>query len=281
MANKILVLAFLAIIAIVAIAVANMSYATVDSGEIGVLRTFGETSMEPQQEGFHWILPIAQTITPMSIQIQKYESATPSASKDLQSVRTEITVNYHPDPSMVPVVFQQLGVNYEDRIINPAIEETVKQVTANFNAEELITQRPLVKAEIENAIKTRLAINNIIVDHVSITDFRFSDKFDKVIEEKVEAEQKAFKAENDLLRIEIEAKQAIAKAYGIAESKKAIGDAEAYALTVVGEALRSNSDLLTKEYINNWNGVLPYFYSSGGEGNTPQLLLSVESTRSP
>lgn len=260
--------------------VGTSSFQIVDTGNVGVLRTWGEASMVPQSEGLHWVIPIAQTITPMSIQIQKYESNTDSASKDLQTVMTQVTVNYHPDKASVPKIFQQIGIFYEDRIINPAIEETVKQVTAQFNAEELITKRPLVKQQIEEAITARLLINDIIVDHVSITEFTFSKLFTSAIELKVEAEQKAQKAENDLIRIEVEARQRITEANGLAEAKKLIGDAEAYALNAVGQALAKNPDLLTMENIKQWDGVLPYFLS-GGEGESPTILLSVTPPERP
>jgi regulator of protease activity HflC (stomatin/prohibitin superfamily) len=275
MAYTIVKLAVVAVILVITVGIASASFQQVDAGHIGTKLTWGNVDKTPIQEGGYFVIPMYQEIVQMSIQIQKYVSDTESASKDLQSVRTQVTVNYHPLPDKVPEVYQQLGQSYEDRIINPAIEETVKQVTANFNAEELITQRPLVKAQIEEAIQNRLFINNIMVDHVSITEFTFSEKFNQVIELKVEAEQKAFKAVNDLKRIEVEAKQRIAEAYGIAESKKAIGDAEAYALSVVGKALDENPDLIVLENIKRWNGILPEFLLQGGESGSPAILLSV------
>lgn len=271
----------LLVITILVIGLGTMSFHQVNAGHIGAAVTWGNVDLSPLQEGGYFVIPLYQTVIQMPIQIQKYESTTDSASKDLQTVTTQIAVNYHPLPDKVPTVYQQLGFSYEDRIINPAIEETVKSVTANFNAEELITQRPLVKQQIEESITKRLSINNIMVDHISITDFQFSALFASAIEAKVEAEQNAFKAENDLKRIEVEAKQKIATAYGIAESKKAIGDAEAYALSVVGKALEENPDLLTLENIKRWNGVLPYFLTNGEGGDSPTILLSVPNKPTP
>jgi len=287
MSKTILTLAVMAIVLVAIVGIAVSSYTTVESGHIGVLKTWGETDMEPKPEGFHWIIPMAQKITPMSIQIQKYVSDTESASKDLQTVRTQVTVNHHLLPSKVPYIFQNLGLYYEDRIINPAVEETVKQVTANYNAEELITKRPLVKSAIEESITQRLAKNDIIVDHISITDFNFSEDFNRAIEQKVTAEQQALTAQNQVAIKEAEARQRVAEAEGIANSKIAVakgeaeavklaGDAEAYAINVKAEALRNNPDILTLENIQRWNGILPYFYSSGADGKSPQLLLNIE-----
>ncbi|KKM97404.1 hypothetical protein LCGC14_1168300 [marine sediment metagenome] len=275
MAHPILVLAIAAVVVVGLVALGFASFQIVESGQVGVLRTWGEVDMTPVGEGGHFVIPVMQVITPMSIQIQKYESGTESASKDLQTVNTIVAVNYHPQPSKVPFIYQQLGEFYEDRIINPAIEETVKQVTANFNAEELITKRPLVKQQIEEAISDRLAINDIVVDHISITTFEFGAEFNEAIEKKVKAEQDAQTAQNLVIKFEAEAQQRIAEAEGIAQAKERIGDAEAYALSVVGQALKENPDLLTMENIKQWDGVLPYFLTNGESGNSPTILLSV------
>ena len=131
----------------------------------------------------------------MEVRTLKYDKDTRSASKDLQSVETTVTVNYHPDKERVHILFKEIGLDYENRVIQPAIEETVKQVTANYNAEELITKRPLVKADIEDAIRERLNQFDVITEVISITDFEFSILFNKAIESKVEAEQNALRAE--------------------------------------------------------------------------------------
>lgn len=268
------------------------SFTVVEGGTIGVLKTWGEISMEPQGEGLHIVIPMAQNITPMSIQIQKYESNAESASKDLQTVTTEVTVNYHLLADKIPYIFQNIGLSYEDRIINPAIEETVKQVTARFNAEELITKRPQVKSAIEESIATRLMIDNIMVDHISITEFTFGSEFNRAIEQKVKAEQDALTAQNLVAKKQAEALQRIAEAEGLAGAKIAVaegeaqaimlkGDAEAYKLSIIGEALKANPDLLTLENIQKWNGILPKFFMSSGDGDSPQLLLSVPTFDDP
>jgi prohibitin 2 len=87
-----------------------------------------------------------------------------SASKDLQEVKTQVALNYHLDPENVQVLYLRAGVDYTNRIIIPAIQESVKQVTTRFNAEELITKREMVKNEIEEQIRARLISINITVD---------------------------------------------------------------------------------------------------------------------
>ena len=257
------------------------SYNIVDAGNRGFLLTFGavDTSVS-LEEGLHMVIPYIQDVKQTSIQKQKYvASQTDGASQDLQRVITEVTVNYHPDPNFVPILFKEVGIYYEDRIIDPVVEETVKAVTANYNAEELITKRPQVKSEIENGITERLKIDNLIVDAVSITDFQFSSAFSDAIEAKVEMEQQALKAEREVDKMRAEADQAIETARGVAESIKLKGDADAYALNVVGKALADNPDLLIMENIKQWNGILPYYLSSGEGGSNPVLLLQQQPVK--
>ena len=140
-----------AIIAVVIIfVILSSSVKIVDGGFRGVLLKFGaiDTSVS-LSEGLHFILPFRDSIVQFEVRTQKIVESTTSASKDLQNVVTEVALNYHVDPDAVPALYKQLGFDYSNRIIVPAIQESVKQVTARFNAEELITKRELVKAEIE------------------------------------------------------------------------------------------------------------------------------------
>ena len=185
-----------AIIALIVIGVITAaSVQIVDAGYRGVLLHWSavDTSVPPLEEGLHFVVPFQDTVVNTEVRTLKIIKSTSSASKDLQTVSTEVTVNYRPSPNSVNILYKEVGPDYENRIIQPAIEEVVKQVTAKYNAESLITQRPLVKSDIEGEIITRLNEFNIITDAVSITDFQFSPLFAQAIESKVEAEQKEIK----------------------------------------------------------------------------------------
>ena len=206
----------------------------------------------------------------MEVRTLLYVKGTSAASKDLQTVTTEITVNYAPDPNSINILYKEVGLNYQNRIIAPAVEEVVKQVTANYNAEELITKRSQVKNDIEFEITKRLNIFNIQTQVISITDFQFSDLFSRAIESKVEAEQKAQKAENDLIRIEVEARQAEAQAIGIAKANIAQAEGEAEAIRVINAALASNPEYLDWLKTQAWDGRLPLVV---GQGGTPFIQI--------
>jgi len=272
-AAKIVVIA-IAVLVIIGVTIAG-AVQIVDAGHRGILLHWNavDTSTLPLDEGLHFVTPFADSVVNMEVRTLKYVKSTSSASRDLQTVSTAVTVNYHPAPNSVHFLFKEVGMDYENRIIQPAIEEVVKQVTANYNAEELITKRPQVKSDIESAISERLIDFNIVTEVVSITDFQFSSLFASAIESKVEAEQKAFRAENDLLRIEVEARQHEAQALGIAQANIAEAQGEAKAITIINNALSNNPHYLEWLKTQAWDGKLPLVV---GEGGTPFIQIPVK-----
>lgn len=266
-------LAILGIIALVIIAaISAASVQIVDSGNRGVLLHWSavDTTVPPLQEGLHFVVPFQDKVINMEVRTLKYVKGTSGASRDLQTVSTEVTVNYRASPNSVHVLYKEVGLDYEGRIIQPAVEEVVKQITAKYNAEELITKRPLVKADIETEITARLNPYNISTDAISITDFQFSPLFSQAIESKVEAEQKALKAENDLRRIEVEARQQEQQAKGIAAANVAEAQGEAEAIKIINEALAQNPNYLEWLKVQAWDGKLPLVV---GEGGTPFIQI--------
>ena len=266
----------MAIIVLIIIGVvASSSVKIVDAGNRGILTHWNAVDLEnpPLDEGIHFVVPFQDDVIQMEVRTLKYDTSTRSASKDLQTVQTTVTVNYHPDTERVHFLYKEIGLSYENRVIQPAIDETVKQVSANYNAEELITKRPLVKADIENAIRERLNQFYIDTEVISITDFEFSPLFAKAIESKVEAEQKAQKAENDLIRIEVEARQLEAQAVGLAAANIAEAQGEAEAISIINQALSNNPFYLEWLKTQAWDGRLPLVV---GEGGTP--FISIPTT---
>lgn len=252
--------------------VAMASVKIVDSGHRGVLLHWNAVDLTkpPLEEGLHFVVPFQDEVVNVEVRTLKYASDARSASRDLQTVETTVTVNYHPDKESVHRLYKNLGLDYENRVIQPAIEETVKQVTANYNAEELITKRPLVKQDIEVAIRERLNQFDVVTEVISITDFEFSPLFAQAIESKVEAEQNALKAENDLRRIEVEARQREANAIGLANANIAEAKGEAEAIAIINKALSENPNYLEWLKTQAWDGKLPLVV---GEGGTPFIQI--------
>ncbi|MDX1441104.1 MAG: prohibitin family protein [Nitrosopumilaceae archaeon] len=263
-----------AIILIIIGVVVSASVQIVDAGYRGVLLHWNAVDIvvPPLEEGLHFVVPFQDSVVNMEVRTLKFVKDTSSASRDLQTVSTEVTVNYRPIANSVNTLYKEVGLEYESRIIQPAVEEVVKQVTARYNAEELITKRPQVKADIEQEITQRLNVYNIKTDVISITDFQFSPLFAQAIEAKVEAEQKALKAENDLRRIEVEARQLEAQAKGTAAANIAEAQGEAEAIRIINEALAQNPNYLEWLKTQEWDGKLPLVVGSGG---TPFIQIPV------
>jgi prohibitin 2 len=266
----------LGIIALIIIGVMlSASIQIVDAGNRGVLRHWNavDTNIPPLEEGLHFVVPFQDSVVNMEVRTLKFVKETSAASKDLQTVSTEVTVNYRPSPNSVHTLYKEVGLDYESRIVQPAIEEVVKQTTARYNAAELITKRQQVKSDITQEITTRLNAYNVITDVVSITNFKFSTLFDQAIESKVEAEQKAQKAENDLIRIEVEARQLAAQAEGLAAANIAEASGEAKAIEIINAALAQNPFYLEWLKTKAWDGKLPLVM---GEGTNSLIQIPIK-----
>jgi prohibitin 2 len=276
---------------IILLFVVSASVKIVDAGHRGVLVQFGNVATDASlDEGIHFVTPFRDSVIQMEVRTQKTVENAASASKDLQDVTTQVALNYRINPDNAQVVYQQLGFDYGNRVIAPAIQESVKQVTARFNAEELITKRETVKNQIEEQIKARLAPYNILVDTISITEFQFSEQFRKAVEAKVEAQQRALQAQNDLRRIEIEAQQNeakavgeqkanIARAEGVRQSNVLQAEGESQAINIIDEQLRSSPTYLEWLKTQRWDGKLPLVTGGGtGGGTTPFIQIPTGET---
>ena len=208
-------------IGIVLILLIYNSYAVVGAGERGVVFSkFGGVQERVLGEGIQFKLPFIEDVIPVDVKIKKSETGSTASTKDLQTVSSTIALNYHIDPGAVNTVYQEIGIFFKERIIDPAVQEAVKGVSAQYTAEELITRRADVKEGIKASLTERLIAFNMVVDEFNIVDFSFSNTFNQAIEAKQTAEQQALKAQRDLERIRIEAEQKIAQAEAEAESQR-------------------------------------------------------------
>ena len=200
------------IVIAVFVMIVNSPLGTVGAGERGIQLRFGAVTGKIFDEGLYFRIPFVESVQKMDVRIQKDEVAASAASKDLQIVTSKIALNYHLDPDSVNKIWQEVGKNYNARIIAPSIQEAVKAESAKFTAEELITKREEVKEKIKANLAVRLLKRSIIVDEFNIIDFEFYAAFNTAIEAKVTAEQLKLKADRDLERIVIEAAQKVADA---------------------------------------------------------------------
>ena len=247
------------IIGLVVLVVLFGSFRVVGAGERGVVLTLGQVSDSVWSEGLHLKLPLIQSVKILDVKTQVESIDATAASKDLQNVTAKVALNYHLDSGRVNKLWQALGAEYKVRIIDPAIQEAVKAVTAKYTAEELITKRPQVKDDVKLALTERLNKEFIIVDEFSIVNFDFSASFNQAIEAKVTAEQNALASKNKLEQVKYEAEQRITEARG-----------EAEAIRIQAQAIQNQggAEYVNLKAIEKWNGTLPQYML----GNTTPFI---------
>jgi len=269
-------------VVVVFLLVATMatSCSTVPSGFVGVQTTFGKVHDEPLQPGIHFVKPFfIDGVQTLETRLKSFEVEAAAASKDLQVVKTVISVQHSLSSSNAPASYAAIGdlERFDESVVAPAVMESLKAVTAKYTAEELITKRDVVKQQTSDAIQAfidhTLQEKNIPgavhIANVAIKDFDFSQEFNASIEAKVRAQQEALRAENEKTK-------KITEAEATAESLKLAADADAYqieqlstqraaAIKREAEALAESPLLLQLRAIEKWNGDVPRFVGGAGE----------------
>jgi len=260
-----------------AFAILSAMSVVVESGNVGVVTTLGAVQPNALPEGFHLKKPFLDQVHQIDIRLTASNAQATAASKDLQSVRTQVTMQYSLNGALAPLIFQRIGTlkKVSASLVEPAIQECVKGVTAKFTAEELVTKRELVKQQIQDALgsffnatlREKGLDNAIVIANLAITDFDFSPEFNRAIEAKVKAEQMALQAKNEKI-------MRVTQAEASAEERKLSAGAEAFsteiqskaradAITREALALKQSPEIIQLRSIEKWDGVLPRI-SGGG-----------------
>lgn len=220
------------------------SFKTISSGEIGLKVRFGKIIDSSLKEGFNFKIPFFEGIVKVNIKVQKDEIDVSGASKDLQDIHAKIAVNYHVSSDYASTLYKKVGTAYQETILNPAIQESMKSILSKYTAEETITTRASVSKEALQTLQEKVEGYGIIVDDVNIINLEFSPEYSKAIEEKQVAEQKVQTAKQQLEKAKI-------------ESEKKIVEAEAEAKANELKKKTLTKELIEKEFIEKWDGKLP------------------------
>ena len=217
------------------------SFTTINSGEVGLRVRFGKIIDSNLTEGLNFKIPYIERIVKVNIKVQKVEVSTTSASKDLQDIKTTLAVNYRVENKSATNLYKTVGNSYEQTILTPAIEESIKSIISKYTAEQTITLRPEVSSECMKELQEKVEKYGIVIDNFNIINLEFSEEYSKAIEEKQVAEQKLATA-----KLESEAK--------IVEAEATQKSNELLKQTLTDE-------LITKEFIDKWDGKLPETYA--------------------
>jgi regulator of protease activity HflC (stomatin/prohibitin superfamily) len=230
-----------------------LCFRTVGAGQVGIVTRFGEVS-RVQTSGIAIKLPYpVERLEKMEIRVQKEEQLANAATSDLQDVNAKLALNYALDSSTALKVYKELGKEYKDRVVTPAVQESFKAATSQYTANQLITERAEVKAKAFDVIKARVAKYGIRVVDLNIVNFSFSPEFTKAIEDKQVAQQLAGKAVQDLERIKVEAEQVITRARGDSEAQRLQQS------SLTPELVRMKEIETQFHAIQKWDGHMPQY----------------------
>lgn len=256
------------IVCVIAAVLLLSSFTIVPAGNTGVVLTLGKVSSTSFGEGFHLKVPFIQNVENMSNKIQVYETPASAVSKDLQTVSSNIAVNYRLVSDKTADMYQNVGTEYQTVLITPVVQECMKSATAKYTAEQLITERQAVGDEVKSALDSKLNSYGIYIEKFNIVNFDFSAEFNNAIEAKQVAEQ-------NLLKTETEQKQAITIAEAQAKQKVISAEANANAILAEAEAQAEANRLLEAslsdkviayKQIDKWDGVMPKVVSGDSNG---------------
>lgn len=245
----------LIVVGVLLVATLLSSFTIVQAGHTGVVVTLGKVNEGVLQEGIHLKAPFVQQIVMIDNRIQKLEVTTEAFSKDLQSVNTVLAINYRVDSAKSYSIYKNIGADYENVLVVPAVNEVLKAIVATYTAEQSVTNRTLISDGLVTGLNEKLNGIGLYVTDVNIIDFDFSEAFITAIEEKQVAQQQ-------LLKAETEKQTAITNAEAAAEATKIRAEGEAEANRLLSESL--TEQVIENRKIEKWNGELPAVMGSDG-----------------
>lgn len=248
MTKKIKTLVIILVAALFVITVAANAFTIVDAGHTGVVVTLGKVNEGVLQEGMHLKVPFVQKVVKIDNRIVKLEVDTEAFSKDLQTVQTTLAINYRVDTAKSYSIYKNIGANYEEVLVAPAVNEVLKAITAQYTAEESVTNRSLISDGLIKGLNEKLNNIGLYITDVNIINFDFSEAFITAIEEKQVAQQQ-------LLKAETEKQTAITNAEAEAETTRIKAEAEADANNKVRASLDDN--VIRSKFYEKWDGKLP------------------------
>ncbi|MEO0853173.1 MAG: prohibitin family protein [Cyanobacteria bacterium J06648_11] len=206
----------------------------------------------PRMEGLHLLLPVVenpiyydvrtQTYTMASQQLEGFirgDDALRVLSADGQQITLDVSIRFRVDPEKVPHLHQTVGPNYLDKVVRPEVRTVVRNELALHRAIAVFSdERELIQENVEAQLVAKFANNDLILQDVLLRNVRFSDQFQTAIEQKQIAEQEKERERFLVAKAELEKQRAIIKAEG-----------EAEAISLQGEALRQNPDIIQLDYV--------------------------------
>ena len=227
------------------------SITTVPTGYVGVKTRFGKVQDDVIQEGLNTKAPFIEKIVKIDCKTQKVELENATETRDLQEVTFKIAVNFNINKQTANELYKTTGINYQDIIVTPAILESIKSVTAQYTAEELITKRSEVSNKMQETLKDKIENKGFNIVDFNIIDLDFSEEYNKAIEKKQVAEQEAKQAQYELEKAKVENEKKIENAKADAEVMRQQNQ------EITDKTLELKRLEVQQKLIEKWNGQLP------------------------
>jgi regulator of protease activity HflC (stomatin/prohibitin superfamily) len=237
------------------------TFVIVPAGHRGVVLWWGSVEKRIMGEGLNFKIPIAERVIKVDVKVRPHPfKEIDAASKEYQMVKLTGMMNFHIDPSYVNDLYQKVGLDFANKVIDPAFNDFVKEVVPIYPITEILPKREEIRKRAMMKLGDNLARYHIIVDDIYFANIRFSPEYERAIEAKQVAQQQVETQRQVLAQREIEAQQKVATAKGEAESILVVAQGQAKANDVLS---RSISPILVQyKSIEKWNGILPQV--SGG-----------------
>ena len=222
----------------------------VPTGHIGVVTLYSKVQDKYLDAGFHTIKPFVETVHDVDIRTQKYENTVEGSAKDLQIVNITMSINYQLKPDKVSKLYAEVGADYANIILNPALQSSLKASMAKFTAEEMITKRAEVAASITEELNVRLE-EYFIISAVNLENIAFTDEYNRAIETKTTNEQKAQAEQAQLEIVRVQNEQKI----NTAEAEARIRELQSESVT--DKSLEQLRLEIQRELVQKWSGNFP------------------------
>ena len=237
------------------------TFVIVPAGSRGVVLWWGSVENRIMNEGLSFKVPLAETVMKVDVRVQPHPfREIDASSKEYQIVKMTGMMNFHIDPAFVNDLYQKVGLDFAEKVIDPAFNDFVKEVVPIYPIGEILPKREEIRQTAMKKLGNNLARYHIIVDDIYFANIRFSPEYEKAIEAKQVAQQQVETQKQVLAQREIEAHQKVATAKGDAEAIFVVAQEQAKANEVLAHSL--TPILVSYKSIERWNGVLPQV--SGG-----------------
>src|SRR4030043_126473 len=237
------------------------SFALVPAGHRGVVLWWGSVEKRVMGEGLNFKVPIAERVIKVDVRVQPHPfKEIDAASKEYQMVKLTGMMNFHIDPSFVNDLYQKVGLDFANKVIDPAFNDFVKEVVPIYQITEILPKREEVRKRAMSKLGDNLSRYHIIVDDIYFANIRFSPEYEGAIEAKQVAQQQVETQRQVLAQREIEAQQKVATAKGESESILLVAQGQAKANEILSRSI--TPILVSYKGIEKWNGILPQV--SGG-----------------